>query len=115
MGCHYYTATVASGGNPQNTASYYLPISSAYNGYYHVRTFIPCDSHSSATSGKWRAFPNGTAAGYVGINRLISGYCDSWMNPDNRTYYGSSGGYIQLTDNVGAGYYLPADVTTYSP
>ncbi len=113
-GCHYYTLST-TGSVPENTAAFYLPLSTSYNGSYRVHEFVPCDAHSSAASSKWRAYPLGTSNPYYSVSRLIGGYCDSWVNPDNRTYYGSLGGYILQIDNVGAGFWVPVDVVTYQP
>lgn len=112
--CHWYTHTVTSA-TPVNHASWYLPVSTNYNHYYHVHTFIPCDAHSSAHSMKFRRFENGSGGGFVSLTRTIDGYCDSFLNADNHNYNGSpNGGYIQMDDNSGVGFWAPAGWLWYA-
>lgn len=114
--CHWFTAT-KTGSVPINTLSWYLETTASYNHYYRVYDFIPCDGHASAAQAKFRRYPHGTLGGFSTVTRGLSGYCNSYMNVTNYTFYGAEGGCIQMIDVIGNGYageWLPGDYLYYT-
>ncbi|MFN2389678.1 MAG: hypothetical protein ABR575_08770 [Actinomycetota bacterium] len=134
--CHVYTSTIGSTSDVVNSMSWYLPVSSAYDGDYYVYAFIPCENisgHWNTTDARYRRYRNGSSRGITELYQynMKAGidYCTNqgWSSfqkriteingpPSYDHFYGSQGGYMMLIDKSSdAGKYVSADMLDYTP
>lgn len=104
-------ATQQSSGNSGggiNFASYYLPLSSSYDGNYSVYPYIVCTGHAVGNA-QYKRYPWGT--NYNSYNHYLVqwNYCNSgdFVATNKRFYQKASNpaysGYVRMTDNAGSG------------
>jgi hypothetical protein len=105
-----WTTTVLAPGLV-NTASWYLPVSSTYDGDYYVDTWIECDSHFAAQDARYRRYRDGTGAGITETYHLNQApLCDVFSRitaingpPTYDNFHGSNGGYMMIIDRSSYG------------
>jgi hypothetical protein len=105
-GCHMWTYTVCgnSSCNVVNWANWYLPVNSAYNGYYGVWIWRACassDSHWTNDAVRYQRWANGTGGGstetYVVDQHATP--CDQSIRVTASDYFqATAGGKMRMID-----------------